>query len=100
MNINALYVYTATTFTTDMQIEPMAGDPIAAGEVTLEPGIYRLPAEANLVPQTGAKGEGFVTRSLDLKGDGWPDPPLQAVEQYGMDQIQSFLGGAGAQNAI
>lgn len=100
MSNKALYVYTTTTFTIDTQIEPMFGDPIGAGQVTLEPGIYRFPAEADLVPQTGAKGEGYVTRDLSLKGDGWPDPPQQAVEQYGMDQIESFLGGAGAPSAI
>lgn len=100
MSINALYVYSPTTFTTDMQIEPMAGEPIAAGEITLDPGIYRLPADAELVAQTAARGPSYTIVALgDTKG-GYPDPPLQAVERYGMDQIQNFLGGAGEENAI
>jgi hypothetical protein len=87
MSINALHVYDTMTFTTDMPIETMAGELIGAGEITLQPGTYRYPADANLVAQTAPKARSYRIVSLtDTKG-GTPDPP-------------SALGGAGKQNDL
>jgi hypothetical protein len=78
-------------------IESMIGETIAAGEVTLQPGIYRLPARATLIAQSAARGTGYRTTLLGDSKRGLPDPPLQAVQQYGVDQIQNFLGAAGTE---
>ncbi|HEX2687417.1 MAG TPA: hypothetical protein VHN14_12410 [Kofleriaceae bacterium] len=93
-------MYAPTTFTTDSNIEPITGAPIAAGEVTLQPGIYRLPGGATLVAKATAKGQSYAIVPLDDTKGGFPDPPLQAVQQYSTGEIEAFLGGAGAENEI
>jgi hypothetical protein len=100
MSIIALYVYAPTTFTTDTPIEPMGGAPISAGEVTLQPGVYRLAAGAKLDAQTRARGETYAAVPLDDTKTGLPDPPGLISEQYTRDEIAAFLTGAGAANEL
>ncbi len=110
MNSIGLYVYAPTTFTTDTKIEPMKGGHITAGEVTLQPGVYRLPASAKLAPKADARaksysampeatGPSYSIISLDPKG-GPPDPPLSPIQGYTTSQIHAFFGGAGSSSDI
>jgi hypothetical protein len=102
MSIIALYVYSPTTFTTDTPIEPMIGAPISAGEVTLQPGVYRLAAGAKLDAQTQTRARGETYSVVPLTDDkgGLPDPPLLVSEQYTRDEIAAFLTGAGGANEL
>jgi hypothetical protein len=110
MNSIGLYVYAPTTFTTDTKIEPMKGRHITAGEVTLEPGVYRLAEGATLVPKSDtmsrsysampeATGPSYSIVSLDTKG-GPPDPPLSPIQGYTTSQIHAFFGGAGSDSDV
>lgn len=107
MNSIGLYVYAPTTFTftTNTKIEPMTGGAITGGEVTLQPGVYRLAANADLVAKAEAdtrsfsvmpeaRGPSYSIVSLDTKG-GPPDPPLSPILGYTTSQIHAFFGGAG-----
>jgi hypothetical protein len=97
MSIIALYVYSPTTFNTNTKIEPMTGVPHAAGEVKLPPGIYRLPGDATVVAANGAMPSDYALEPLgDIKG-GWPDPPLQALQQHNqtVHSVRAFLTGTG-----
>jgi len=99
MTVIALYVYDVTTFTIDKSIEPMGGSPIDAGEVTLQPGSYRIPAGAQINAQTATRGESSFTAIALTKWDP-PDPPLSPMAGYSMSEINAFFGSAGQENAI
>jgi hypothetical protein len=98
MNLIALYVYSPTTFTTDKPIEAMSGALEKSGEVELQPGVYRINADANLVPAPGTSASAFevVAASGGTKG-GWPDPPARVVTLLSTSttEIHTFLTGAG-----
>ena len=101
MSIIALYVYAPTTFTTDSPIESMRGEFIGAGQVTLQPGIYRLHGGAT-ISATAAPHEGAsysIIPHVNAK-DGPPDPPISPMGGYTMSEITTFFGGAGEANAI
>lgn len=102
MSIIALYVYSPTMFQTDMKIESMFGTPVDAGEVDLQPGIYRVEANANLVSMTGVQGSGYTRVTLGGTKGGWPDPPLQAIQQNHTtkEEVMAFLGGEGDENEL
>jgi hypothetical protein len=97
--LNVLYVYAATTFTTDTKIETIDGGVLApdkAHQITLPVGIYRYPDTATVTPtQAPTKGGGF-DRNLHTKGD-LPDPPLRAQQQLAPSAatLDGFLNGAG-----
>ena len=100
MSVIALYVYDVTTFTIDKGIEPMGGSPIDAGEVTLQPGIYRIPGGAQISAQTATRGEpSFTVIPLDTKGNP-PDPPLSPMAGYTMSEINAFFSAAGQENTL
>jgi hypothetical protein len=102
MNITALYVYSPTTFRSDAKIESMTGATHAAGEVSLPPGIYRVPAGANLVAANGAESSSHSIVALGGTKGGLPDPPLEALQQSNMtaEEIINFFGGTGELNEL
>jgi hypothetical protein len=103
MSVIALYVFSPTTFTTNSTIEALTGGSYTAGEVTLNPGVYRLAEGATIVAnsaRTASRGESFFQGSVEGTKGGWPDPPQQAIDQFGMTQIKNFLGGAGEANTF
>jgi len=100
MNVIGLYVYAPTTFTTNTKIEPIEGPSITAGEVMLQPGVYRLAANANLVASSGANAADYYVVKADGTKGGLPDPPPLAVQPYTTKQIIDFFSGAGIGNEI
>src|ERR1041384_1413998 len=101
MSLIALYVYNPTTFTTDTPIDSMHGDLISAGQVTLQPGIYRLAGSATIAPTATPKGDpSFSFRAIDNTKGNPPDPPLAPMAGYTMSEINAFFVGAGEANAI
>jgi len=100
--ITALYFYSPTTFQTNEKIEPMFGTPHPPGKIELQPGIYRLRGNAKVVAANGAQSSAFSVVPLDDTKGGWPDPPLQAMQQHNMTaaQINAFLTGTGHQTTL
>ena len=100
MSIKALYVYSATEFTTNTQIYSITGSQHGPGPVTLAPRIYRFAENASLVAQNGALGADFELQG-GTKGD-WPDPPVRAVEElsFSAGEIKEFLDGEGSASEI
>jgi hypothetical protein len=103
MSITVLYVYSPTTFKTDVKIESMAGQLFNSGLVDLAPGVYRLDGAGKAAPTSrtnGAIGDHqILEHNIVVAADGtktsYPDPPLRAAEQLGQYQIKAFLQGQG-----
>jgi len=100
MNVIGLYVYAPTTFTTNMKIEPIEGSAIKAGEVRLQPGVYRLAAGAHLVAISGVNETDYHVVMADSTKGGPPDPPRIAIQPYTTRQIFEFFSGAGGVNEL
>jgi hypothetical protein len=110
MNIDVLYVFESTKFTTAGKIESVllvsnaAPGPVGT-EVPLEPGVYRITEAATVTPATGPT---FLVSQFD-KGNGLPDPPAQIVGAFtsgattpamAMAKIKKALAGQGTVGRI
>jgi hypothetical protein len=100
MNIIGLYVYAPATFTTNTRIEPIEGSSIAAGEVMLQPGVYRLAADATIVANSGTNESNYHLVKADGTKGGPPDPPRISFQPYSTKQIIEFFSGAGIPNEV
>ena len=132
MSISVLYVYSPTTFSTeqaDTTIESIDGSQLTVDQVThlitLQPGVYRLPSDANITVANGASGAAPPTATAGpMAGDcanstlesdanhdlvpmprtktGWPDPPARAVQQlqFSAADLEAFARDAGEADEI
>lgn len=108
MSITVLYVYSPTTFKTDVKIESISAQLFNSGVVDLEPGIYRLAGNASVSATSrtsGAIGDHeILTHDIRITADGtktsYPDPPLRAAQMVGRDNIKAFLQGQGQRTSI
>lgn len=126
MSITAIFVFTATAFTTDRtstieQLAPNAPGSsttqVNAGIVfTLKPGVYRLNSGASITPVT-ARGSvaatngatsptGHVITPLSDTKTKWPDPTVHAMTaasaalNISLAQVESFLTDAGEETEL
>lgn len=108
MSMTVLYVYSQTTFKTDVRIESMSGKLFNAGAIALEPGVYRLAdgGHATAIPgANGVVGEyESVQHDVKYEANGtktsYPDPPQRAAIQIGGDKIKGFLQGQGTRTTL
>lgn len=101
MNLLALFIYSPTTIQSSQALETETGTQIPPGAINLQPGIYRALAEVSV-----ASSEPWATAVQSsyevavFTKTNWPDPPAQAVQQFGLSRIEGFLRGLGDEQSV
>jgi len=103
VSLAALYVYSATKFRIDGNVEcydastftPASLSPDDA--VQLPPGVYRLSVNAPVVP---GNGPSFVIQYSNGTKKPFPDPPPDATQRFsfGKEEAHTFFGGLGEED--
>jgi hypothetical protein len=107
VKMNGLFVYSATKFKIERQIEFLGRgksvELIEPGERLLEPGIYRFAESVRVTRVNGSAAEAEILPVPNEKGP-WPDPPVanKVTSLLGVtrDELLAFFGGSGVQTDL
>jgi len=110
VTMNVLFVYVATTFDIESQIEFLgAGNAIEViepGKRVLAPGVYRFADGVGITRVSAINGSAGEVQMLAVPNgkDDWPDPPLanKVASALGVSlpDLVHFLGGSGVQTEL